>query len=349
MTEGQDSSYGVDARSLANREATDWLILLQEEPEDAILRARFELWRAGSALNAAVWEDTQCVSDRIVAIPAAHADRWRGFSRAGDAQHVVSLGQAQQRKRGIWPLLVRHRAVGAMSAIAAIALAIMAGPDMLLRLQADAVSETGEVETLHLADGSMVAMAPRSAVAIDVKDGHRQVRLLRGSAYFDIVHDPAHPFRVLSAGTVTTVLGTAFEVHQGTDTENISVSVSRGLVGVACAGQSRQIGKLSVGDAVDVACNDGARAVRRRVEPGRIATWRKGQIVVSDRPVRDVIDALRPWHRGFIIARGSKLDTDRVTGVYDARQPERALRGLSTAHTVSVRSLTPWVTIVTAD
>ncbi len=36
------------ARQLASREATEWLILLQEEPDDATLRRRFDVWRAAS-------------------------------------------------------------------------------------------------------------------------------------------------------------------------------------------------------------------------------------------------------------------------------------------------------------
>lgn len=348
MNEGQGSSFGAVDRGRANREATDWLILLQDEPDDAELRSRFDHWYGTSAVNAAAWAETLEVSERIVAIPPAYAGLWRNFPGSCEKTEALPAKRGKDRKISFGFLGGSRRMTGLATITAVAALAILAGPQLLLRMQADAQSGTGEVRTLHLADGSTVDMAPHSAVAIDVERGHRQVRVLRGSAYFDVTHDPAHPFRVLSGGTVTTVLGTAFEVREHADGEQVSVSVRRGLVSVACADRPQGLGKLTVGDVVDVTCNDGS-SLRRKVEPSRIATWRQSQIVVSDRPVRDVIDALRPWHKGFIIALGSRLDSDRVTGVYDARRPERALRGLTAAHAITIRNITPWVTVVTAE
>ncbi|PTT35429.1 iron dicitrate transport regulator FecR, partial [Stenotrophomonas sp. HMWF022] len=38
-----------------------------------------------------------------------------------------------------------------------------------------------------------------------------------------------------------------------------------------------------------------------------------------------------------------------VTGVYDLRRPNRALAAIRRAHGATVRQITPWITIVTAD
>ena len=43
-------------RKQASKEATDWLILLKDEPDDAGLRREFEAWLGRSAANAAAWE-----------------------------------------------------------------------------------------------------------------------------------------------------------------------------------------------------------------------------------------------------------------------------------------------------
>ncbi|MFT4053736.1 MAG: FecR domain-containing protein, partial [Novosphingobium sp.] len=234
--------------------------------------------------------------------------------------------------------------VSAAAIAAAACLAVVAAPDMLLRMQADVMTDTGEARVIALSDGSMLNLAPRSAVAIDVTKEQRTVRLLRGTAYFDIARDPAHPFRVKTGDVVTTVLGTAFEVRREAD--GAAVAVRRGLVAVACERDTTGV-HLRIGDAVNAGCSHPIH--RYKVQPSRIATWTQGRIVASDRPLREVVDALRPWHKGLIIAQGTRLDSERVTGVYDARHPARALRGLAAVHRLSVRTVTPWITIVQAD
>jgi transmembrane sensor len=77
-----------------------------------------------------------------------------------------------------------------------------------------------------LADGSNVRLAPGSAVAFDDRGAERRVRLLRGTTWFDIVHDPRRPFRVATGGITTTVLGTAFEVRRDSGT-GVDISVKR--------------------------------------------------------------------------------------------------------------------------
>ncbi|MEE4450553.1 FecR family protein [Novosphingobium resinovorum] len=342
MSKGRDISGDMTHRTRANREASDWLILLQEEPDNNELTAQFGLWLNESEVNTAAWAETGRISHVIQVTPPAYAERWQ-ISQS----RVVPFADAHARKeaRNRRPL----RLVGGLSAIAAAAcLAVIAVPEMLLRLNADALTGTGEMKSLHLQDGSVVTLAPQSAVAIDVsKGGHRDVRILQGRAWFDVARDPGHPFRVVAADTTTTVLGTAFEVRRG-QKQQVSVAVQRGLVSVSCENQAGNAERLGVGDALVLAC-DGHTRERRTVEPSRIAAWTDGQIVASDRPVKEVIDALRPWHGGVIMTFGNGFDRRRVTGAYDARQSDRVLLALAKSHDMSVRKLTPWITLITAD
>jgi transmembrane sensor len=79
-----------------------------------------------------------------------------------------------------------------------------------------------------------------------------------------------------------------------------------------------------------------------------MASWTQGQLVVTDRPLRDVVAALRPWHHGLLLARGAGM-ARHVTGVYDLRHTDQALTAMRRAHGVTVRQITPWVSVVTAD
>ena len=66
-----------EARERASEQATDWLILLQDDPDDAELLARFEAWLAASPLHAEAWAVTDRVAGVIRRTPPAFAERWR--------------------------------------------------------------------------------------------------------------------------------------------------------------------------------------------------------------------------------------------------------------------------------
>lgn len=330
---------GAEARARIDREAVDWLIALQEAPRDAALGERFAAWVEADPAHAAAWAETGDVSRLIAAtrmssVARARRDR-NAPRRLGRRAAGIEGGSRRRRLRRI-PLF----AAGA----AAACLALVAMPGSIVRARADAVAATGEMKTVRLADGSVVRLAAGSALAIDYGAGVRKVRLLQGDGYFDVAHDPARPFQVEAGDTVTSVLGTAFEIRKGGD--GVAVAVRRGRVAVACNDRSA-VSELEAGQTLDLAC--GVRSAEGRVEPSRIAPWVEGKVIVADRPMREIVDALRPWYGGIIIARGAGLDQRRVTGVYDLRHPEQALTALAAAHHANVRRITPWILVIWAD
>lgn len=343
MKAGRDMDDEGTARADANREASNWLILLQEDPDDAQLQSEFSDWLTASPANIEAWTETRRITHVIETEPPAYWEQWRESERG----NVVSLASA--RGPADPPAKPRRHLVRNLSAIAAAAcLALVAAPEVLLHLRADALAGTGETRSLQLADGSTVMLAPQSAVAVNVsKAGERQIDLLRGRAYFEVAPDAAHPFTVATRETTTTVLGTAFEVR-AEGNQNVAVEVKHGRVRVSCDGQSGRSEQLGAGDALDLGCDDGW-ADRRTMAPSRIAAWTDNRVIASDRSVREVIDALRPWYGGVIMTFGDGLDERRVTGVYDTRQPEHVLRVLARSHGMRVRNVTPWVTVISAD
>lgn len=328
--EGEAREGGAIEQARADREATDWLIRIDEEPESPALRIAFAAWLAASPANAQAWSDTAHASD-VLSLAFAPSPTLVPIEYA--------LDRRLQRHR-----LVRGLFVGSAAAAAA-CIVLWAGPSLLTNLRADHVASTGEVRTLHLVDGTLVKLGPGGALAVDYSDGQRHVRLLRGKAFFDVVHDRSRPFQIGASGATVTVLGTAFEVQARED--GVGVAVRRGRVRVACDAAA-PAAILSVGQSVDMAC-DAGEALRADTPPERIASWINGQYVATDRPIRDVVDALRPWYRGIIVARGDGLERRRVTGVYDLRHPQEALAALAAVHRVRVTRVTPWITIVTSD
>jgi len=334
------------ARRQAFREATDWLILLQEEPEDRGLRRRFEAWRDASPVNAEAWLATERTAEVATAMTPAHADEWAS---------VVARRRAREARderlprAGAWS----RRGVGFSLAAVAVAacLAMLAAPAILLRLQADHATATAELRTLDLEDGSRVTLAPSSAVAVAFAAGERRVRLLEGQAFFEVRPDPARPFRVEAGAVETTVLGTSFEVRL--DAGSVTVAVQEGLVQVASPGPGTREGtrgrarvaeRLGAGDSLRVASSG---MVERSTElPSLMAAWRQGQLLSHDRPMREAVDMLRRYWGGTIVLTDDALARRTVTGVYNLADPEEALRGIVQTHGGKVRRITPWLLVV---
>lgn len=312
-------------RERAETEAATWLVLLSEDPEDRALAARFEAWRSADPLHAELWARTV-----------------RAYELAGKAVPAAGKVVPMARPKPRAVLWSRRRiAAGAAMAIAA-CLLLVAAPPMLLRLQADHVTATAELRSLLLDDGSRVRLGPESALGVDFASGERRVRLLKGEAFFDVVPDANRPFRVAARDAVATVLGTAFEVRLAADT--VAVAVRHGQVRVD-GGAPPRSETLLAGDWVTV---DGARMTRGRRNPDEIGDWLGGELVARDRPMTEIVDALRRYYDGMIVVQDAAFARTRVTGIYDLRHPAATLANLAASHDATVRRVSPWLLVVTA-
>jgi transmembrane sensor len=259
----------------------------------------------------------------------AHRARWE---KAPLRPAILRSGRPSRRR------LAWAAAAGALAAC----LAIFAGPDLVLRLQADQVTATAEVRTLNLEDGSVVRLAPDSAIDIAYAAGRRQVRLLRGEAFFEVRSDAARPFRVAASGVDVTVLGTAFNVRLAE--LGVEVAVQHGLVQVDEATVPPPVTeRLRPGEWVRVARHGPLE--RGAIPPEEVAPWLHGQIVARDRPMADVVDELRRYYAGLIVVADGALAGRRVTGVYNLSDPAAALRAIVAAHGGSVRQVSPWLLV----
>ncbi|PVM77668.1 FecR family protein [Caulobacter radicis] len=319
----------------ADAEALEWLLALHEEPENAELVARFEAWRAGHPGRARAWEEASGVYAAIGDVPPVHAGRWARLP--GGEGRIVAGARRERRAASRNP--GRRRLVATLAASAAALVVAVLAPGALVRLQSDYVTGVGEVRQVRLEDGSLVSLAPESALAVEYSAGRRDLKLVQGRAWFDVRHDPSRPFKVASRDVAAEVLGTAFEV----DAEAAGVVVQRGLVGVT----SRRVeGMERVPAGRGVAVGAGGRFLSAPADPNAVAAWRDGQMVVENGAIGDVVRSLRPWTRDIILVRGRALSERRVTGVYNLRDPEAVTSALAQAYDLEVSRVTPWILVI---
>ncbi|MCF8479917.1 MAG: FecR family protein [Rhodospirillum sp.] len=326
------------------REATEWLLLSREFPDDPDLWARFRSWLEADASHAAAWRDVTHVDALIGTVFSEGTTQGAPFLKGkeekgrGEGQGA-SAGGALPSRRLVWrataSLLVALLVVGFVS---------LRMPGLILKVRADYVTGTGERRDLRLDDGSMVFLAPESAISVAFHGRERRVRLLAGRAFFEVAPDPDRPFEVRAEGVTTRVLGTAFD--ESVSGSGANIAVRHGLVRVDYAGGGRAVSEsLTAGDWLRVG-KDGF-VDKGAGQPDQVGSWRTGELVVQDRSITEVVDALRPYYNGAIVFANGEVGDLRVTGVYDLNNPMQALRALAQAHEgLGVHSLSSWLVVL---
>jgi transmembrane sensor len=244
--------------------------------------------------------------------------------------------QRQAMRRGA--MMAAAAAIVAMVAVASVRPGGFAG------LGADAATGVAETRQVVLADGSRVELDGRTAIRSRFDDGRREVTLIDGGAFFDVMPDPARPFIVRAGDVAVTVTGTAFDV--AADGGRVVVEVASGTVRVAPA-RGRRVVLLAAGDRLAVDAASGA-VTRGRLAPEDVGAWRDGRLFVSDATVAEVVAELRRHQPGWILITDAALGARRVTGLYDLRDPQRALKAMMRPVGGEVRAFGPLLTLVTA-
>jgi ferric-dicitrate binding protein FerR (iron transport regulator) len=96
------------------------------------------------------------------------------------------------------------------------------------------INTSGQKAKITLPDGSVILLAPDSRISYPNSFdslGARDV-YLSGEAFFSVVRNPEHPFRVFSNEIITKVLGTTFTVRSFDNDSVIQITVKTGKVSV---------------------------------------------------------------------------------------------------------------------
>ena len=324
----------IPANSDTPATASDWLIALGEQPANDELRARFEAWLAASPDHRRDWAEIARTAEALAQAEPAHRHAWGEFVRRRRAERTSASRRVGRRR---WAALV------AMAAAAC--LAFVFGGNLMLRIEADHMTTTAEQRRVQLADGTVVLMAPESAIDVAYGEGARRVRLLKGRAYFDVAAD-RRPFVVQAREVEARDIGTAFDV--GLDARGVDVAVREGIVDVSAARVPAVLAeRLLAGDWVRVTTT--GRIERGRLPADQVASWMQGQLVVKNRSVGEVVDALRPYFDGLVMLRGASLADQPLTGVYNLSDPVEALRAVARAQSATLNRISPWLIVISAD
>lgn len=291
--------------------ALDWLLLIQENPNDPELNARLNHWRASAPEHDAAYRKALKVwslSGEALSLPVA----------TEPAPMPMPMPTALRPP----PRLSRRKRALVGAAVAASAL-LMWGPDWQA-MQADYRSPTAEHRSVALSDGSQMLLDSNTLADVQFNPEQREVTLLRGQAFFSVTHDANRAFYVNAGDVRVRVTGTAFAVNL--DDNGVDVSVESGTVAVQTPQASVSATHLlGHGDQLHFT-SDGQRTRIVQLPQEQIAPWRRWQLVAVDQSIDDVITQLRRYQPGLILLTDKALGQRRITAALNLRDPKRALQ-----------------------
>lgn len=306
------------------REATDWFARVDAEDCTEEERRRLERWRRRSPAHDAAFTRvcrTWAAPDLPLALESALPDG-------------LPVGPRLHRRRRTW--------WAAAATLLLIAGGWAFGSNALIALKADYATATGEQRTIHLPDQSSVVLNTNTALASHIEGTHRLVRLLKGEALFQVHADATRPFIVEHAGHRVQVIGTEFIVRERQ--AHTTITVIHGVVQVTSANPASLSIRLTAGQQVSVG-PEGPGPVSQ-VEASDATAWTRRRLVVSDRPLSEVIEEMQRYHPGSIVIWNPSARGIRVTGIYDLTDTPETLTVLAKTLPIHMDRLTDRLILV---
>jgi ferric-dicitrate binding protein FerR (iron transport regulator) len=176
---------------------------------------------------------------------------------------------------------------------------------------------------LTLADGTAVTLNAGSTLRFPARfpPGRREV-WLSGEGYFQVASSPASPFSVHANGTVTTALGTEFNVNAYDGEETTGITLVTGIVEVAVGAR---VSRLAPGYRVAVD-NATGEAHREQVYLPAIIAWKDGVLRFDDIPLDELMRRLERWYDVPFVFRREEVKRKSFSGGF--RRYERLERVL---------------------
>jgi transmembrane sensor len=178
------------------------------------------------------------------------------------------------------------------------------------------VAAADEATTVTLDDGSVVALEPHTSVRGAARSaGDIALEVEHGEAHFDVAHDDARTFRVVSGDVEVRVIGTAFSVAR--EAGRVNVVVARGRVEVRRGGVTSVLGPGDRWGGDEWVSDD-----ETDVEPAPVAPEPAGEEASLSRPrARDIGRSLarEPADDG----RAEGADAEDARALFSAAQAAR--------------------------
>jgi len=195
-------------------------------------------------------------------------------------------------------------------------------------------TEAGQKQTIRLADGSRVILAPQSRLRYPVSFGgaYREV-YLQGEAFFEVSKDARHPFRVHSGSLITQVLGTRFNVSAFGQGQHTAVSLVEGKVQVLDHQNSYL---LTPGQQLRADQATG-RIYRQKFDTEQVTGWRHDKLIFKNEKLAEAANQIERLYDVKLVFADSATAEVRLWATFDNEPLTAVLDALQLAGSLACR------------
>ncbi|WP_199137020.1 FecR family protein [Pedobacter sp. ASV12] len=198
-----------------------------------------------------------------------------------------------------------------------------------------------QVDTVKLADGSVIVMAENSELKYPEKfDGEREIAFARGQAFFKIAPNPAHPFKVVMNKSDVTVLGTSFNIKVSSVQIDLSVKTGRVMFSPFQNG-SKSI--LSEGQAITYDSEKGEIVAKTAQNAD---AWLTKELTFVDTPLEEVCKQLSAYYHADIKLQNNKRNK-KLNATFKNQTLAQVLEVLNETYNIKIKKEKDQITLIT--
>jgi transmembrane sensor len=275
------SAQGSTAKDV-NTQAAHWLE-----------RREFESWGEADEVELSAWL-AQSWDHRVAYWRLK--DAWEHTERLSVLRPSARKADAAPPRRTIRPTLLRI--VAAVIAVVVLGAGLAVWFDK--PVETVYATQIGGHQSVVLADGSKIELNTDTVLRARVGSHERLVTLDRGEAYFQIAHDPKHPFVVMAGDHRVTDLGTKFLVRR--DNKNLEVAVTEGRVQLDTPdGRLQSPVLLTRHEAASVHDNKVFVTRKTALSLTNELGWRHGFLVFDHTTLADAVAEFNRYNKGKLV------------------------------------------------
>ncbi len=183
---------------------------------------------------------------------------------------------------------------------------------------------------VKLADGSIAFLDAASSLRYPTAfKANERVVELNGKAYFEIAHNAAKPFKVVSKGQVVEVLGTHFNINAYGNEASVKTTLLEGSIRVIAGGKTAI---LKPGQQLTF---NGNKSFLTATDVEEAVAWKDGYLEFADQDIRSVMREISRWFDvkvDFESSVGTVEYTARISKYTELKEVLKVLESTKTVH-----------------
>ena len=169
----------------------------------------------------------------------------------------------------------------------------------------------GGTYTITLPDGSQVWLNSYTAIRYPstFADSYREVDLLYGEAYFEVVHNDKIPFRVVANEQVIEDIGTHFNINVYPDEPACKTTLIQGRIKLS---YNHESSLLDPGEQAQVDNESKKLNIIPHADVNAAVAWKNGQFIFAGQSIQSIMRDISRWYNVDIIYQGVPARNDYI-------------------------------------